>query len=202
MNPILVVYTTREGQTRRIAEHVAANLKRQGLSLNLLEGRYVPAGLSLGGYSAVILAASVHRGKHESEMVRFVRDRRTELQQLPTALLSASLSQAALRIPAHHQIDAVKRQLMSKACLLLFSRRHAGIRLSPYQLLGHSCIRNNRTCDAQRWRPLARACKARRQGRASLTRPDNAGVEVLHAASAPSIWSLPSLAASSGVLPF
>jgi menaquinone-dependent protoporphyrinogen oxidase len=70
MNPILVVYTTREGQTRRIAEHVAANLKRQGLSLNLLESRYVPAGLSLGGYSAVILAASVHRGKHESEMVR------------------------------------------------------------------------------------------------------------------------------------
>jgi hypothetical protein len=36
MNPILVVYTTRGGQTRRIAEHVAANLKRQGLSLNLL----------------------------------------------------------------------------------------------------------------------------------------------------------------------
>lgn len=94
MNPILVVYTTREGQTRRIAEHVAANLKQQGLSVNLLEGRYVPAGLSLGGYSAVILAASVHRGKHESEMVRFVRDRRTELQQLPTALLSVSLSQA------------------------------------------------------------------------------------------------------------
>jgi menaquinone-dependent protoporphyrinogen oxidase len=90
----VVVYTTREGQTRRIAEHVAANLKQQGLSVNLLEGRYVPAGLSLGGYSAVILAASVHRGKHESEMVRFVRDRRTELQQLPTALLSVSLSQA------------------------------------------------------------------------------------------------------------
>jgi menaquinone-dependent protoporphyrinogen oxidase len=94
MNPILVVYTTREGQTRRIAEHIAAKLKRQGLSVNLLEGGHAPAGLFLGGYSAVILAASVHQGKHESEMVRFVRDRRTELQQLPTALLSVSLSQA------------------------------------------------------------------------------------------------------------
>jgi len=64
MNPILVVYTTREGQTRRIAEHIAAKLKRQGLSVNLLEGGHVPAGLFLGGYSAVILAAYVHRGKH------------------------------------------------------------------------------------------------------------------------------------------
>ena len=49
---------------------------------------------------------------------------------------------------------------------------------------------------------LARGRKPRRQGRACLARPDDDGVEVLHAASAPSIWSLPSLAASSGVLPF
>ena len=49
---------------------------------------------------------------------------------------------------------------------------------------------------------FARIGKPRRQGRACLARPDDDGVEVLHAASAPSIWSLPSLAASSGVLPF
>jgi hypothetical protein len=44
--------------------------------------------------------------------------------------------------------------------------------------------------------------KPRRQGRTCLARPNDDGVEVLHAASAPSMWSLPSLAASSGVLPF
>ena len=49
---------------------------------------------------------------------------------------------------------------------------------------------------------FARVRKPRRQGRACLARPDDDGVEVLHAASAPSICSLPSRAASSGVLPF
>jgi hypothetical protein len=49
---------------------------------------------------------------------------------------------------------------------------------------------------------FARVGKSRRQGRACLARPDDDGVEVPHAASAPSMWSLPSLAASSGVLPF
>jgi len=44
---------------------------------------------------------------------------------------------------------------------------------------------------------------SRRQGRAFLVRPNDDGVEMLHAASLPpSMCSLPSLAASSGVLPF
>ena len=45
--------------------------------------------------------------------------------------------------------------------------------------------------------------KPRRQGRARLARPDNDCVEVLHRSGqrAPSMWILPSLAASSGVLP-
>lgn len=94
MNPILVVYATREGQTRRIAEHIVLRLKQQGFSVDLVNSRDVPAGLSLGGYSAAILAASVHRGRHESDMVRFVLDRRTELREMPTALFSVSLSQA------------------------------------------------------------------------------------------------------------
>jgi hypothetical protein len=48
----------------------------------------------------------------------------------------------------------------------------------------------------------ARVRKSRSQGRARLARPDDDGVEVLYAASSPSMWRLPSLAASSGVLPF
>jgi hypothetical protein len=48
---------------------------------------------------------------------------------------------------------------------------------------------------------LARAREPRRQGRACLARPDDDGVEVLHAASSPSMWRLPSLAAASGVFP-
>ena len=58
------------------------------------------------------------------------------------------------------------------------------------------------TRSSPRWRLSCPRRKPRRQGRACLARPDYDGVEVLHAARAPSIWSLPSSAASSGVLPF
>lgn len=94
MKPILVLYATREGQTRRIAEQVAANLTEKGLSVDLIDAHDIQARISLSAYSAAILAASVHVGKHESEMVRFVRRNRAQLQQLPTAFFSISLSQA------------------------------------------------------------------------------------------------------------
>ena len=49
---------------------------------------------------------------------------------------------------------------------------------------------------------FARAGKSCRQGRACLARPNDDGLEALHAASAPSMLSFASFAASSGVLPF
>jgi Ca2+-transporting ATPase len=43
---------------------------------------------------AVVLAASVHAGEHESEMVRFVKKHVVQLDHLPTAFLSVTLSEA------------------------------------------------------------------------------------------------------------
>jgi menaquinone-dependent protoporphyrinogen oxidase len=50
--------------------------------------------LDLGGYQAAIVLASVHLGKHEREMETFVKDHRAELERMPTAFLSVSLSEA------------------------------------------------------------------------------------------------------------
>jgi menaquinone-dependent protoporphyrinogen oxidase len=42
----------------------------------------------------VILAASVHAGQHETEMRKFVKGHVSELDSLPTAFLSVTLSEA------------------------------------------------------------------------------------------------------------
>jgi menaquinone-dependent protoporphyrinogen oxidase len=94
MKPILVLYATREGQTQRIAEHVTAKLREKGLSVELVDAHLIPLGLPLATYSSTILAASVHAGKHEPEMVGFVRRHQIELEQMPAMFLSVSLSQA------------------------------------------------------------------------------------------------------------
>jgi menaquinone-dependent protoporphyrinogen oxidase len=94
MKPVLVVYATREGQTERIATHVADSLRVRGFPVDVVEASEPWQGLAVDAHSAVILAASVHRGKHEPEMVEFVRMRRSDLATVPTAFLSVSLSEA------------------------------------------------------------------------------------------------------------
>ena len=94
MKPVGIFYATREGQTRRIADHVAGRLRDHGVAARVRNVQDLPGALTLGKYAAVVLAASVHAGEHESEMVRFVKKHRAELERLPTAFLSVTLSEA------------------------------------------------------------------------------------------------------------
>jgi menaquinone-dependent protoporphyrinogen oxidase len=94
MKTVGVLYATREGHTRRIAEHVAADLRVRGLHPEVENVLERGAAINLRGYSGVILAASVHAGEHESEMVKFVKAHRGELEAMPAAFLSITLSEA------------------------------------------------------------------------------------------------------------
>jgi len=94
MEPILVLYATHQGQTQRIAEHMADSVRAHGLLADVVNAAHIPEGLSLDVYSAAIVAASVHLGRHEKEIVRFVKDHVKDLERIPTAFLSVSLSEA------------------------------------------------------------------------------------------------------------
>ena len=99
MKPVAVLYATREGHTRRIAGRVAADLRARGFNIDFKNLRENEAEIHPIDYGAVVLAASVHAGKHEREMVRFVKKHRAELEQLPTAFLSVTLSEAGVEMP-------------------------------------------------------------------------------------------------------
>ena len=58
MKPILIIYATREGHTRHIAEHLGATLSARQRSFELIDAAHIPDGLSLTDYSAAILSAS------------------------------------------------------------------------------------------------------------------------------------------------
>lgn len=96
MKPILVLYATREGHTARIAEHVAATLRSREIDVDVFNVAQLPEGFSLGRYSAAVLAASVHGGGHEREMVAFAKKQREPLDHIPTAFLSVSLSETTV----------------------------------------------------------------------------------------------------------
>ena len=94
MKPVAAFYATREGQTRRITERIAAWLQAQGLAVDLRNIRLGADPGDLFRYSAVLLAASVHGGRHEPEIVRFVKLHREQLDSMPTWFFSVTLSQA------------------------------------------------------------------------------------------------------------
>ena len=121
MKPILVIYATREGHTRRIAEHIAASIRSRGYLADVIDAADVPAEFSMDAYEAAVLAASVHNGKHEKEMVSFVKRFREELECMRAVFLSVSLSEAGVEnssaSPEHRAQAAADVQHMMDAFL-------------------------------------------------------------------------------------
>jgi menaquinone-dependent protoporphyrinogen oxidase len=91
---IVVAYATREGQTRRIAEHVATALGSRGVKVDLHDMRTPALAIEWSQYDWACVAASVHAGHHEPEVIAFVKTHRQELQRLRAAFLSVTLSEA------------------------------------------------------------------------------------------------------------
>src|ERR1051325_9367544 len=94
MKPLAVFYATREGHTHRIAERIAGRLQAHGLTVDLRNLEFGADPGDLCRYGGVVLAASVHSGRHEREMIRFVRTHREQLDDLPPWFFSITLSQA------------------------------------------------------------------------------------------------------------
>jgi menaquinone-dependent protoporphyrinogen oxidase len=94
MKPILVLYATREGQTRKIADHVAESLRAKGLLAEVRNAAEIREPFNVESFGASVIAASVHGGHHEREITTFVQKHREALAQMPSAFLSVSLSEA------------------------------------------------------------------------------------------------------------
>jgi menaquinone-dependent protoporphyrinogen oxidase len=119
MRTIGIFYATREGQTRKIVRHVADHLMQKGLDVELWNVKNRAPAPQFFNYDAVILAASVHGGKHEREMVKFVKEHRDELRRKPTAFLSVSLSEAGVELP---ESTSTQRALSSAAVQEMLNR--------------------------------------------------------------------------------
>jgi menaquinone-dependent protoporphyrinogen oxidase len=90
MSRVLIAYGSSEGQTAKIAEQLAGFIRAQGhdaFPVNISREAPAPA-----GYDAVIVGASVHKGKHQRWIVDYVRRNRAALEHLPSAFISVSLA--------------------------------------------------------------------------------------------------------------
>jgi len=97
MTKVLIAYATREGQTRRIAEHLAGYLRARGAQVSVVELSSQEA--TVTDHDAVVLAASVHDRQHEPEAVAFARRHALALNARPCLVLSVSSAQMMAESP-------------------------------------------------------------------------------------------------------
>ena len=107
MNELPVFFATTDGQTRRIAEVLAAHARFLGVDSHAIDVTSAQAaGISWAGVGAVVLAASVHVGRHQPEAEAFVRRHLVELNARPSTFLSVSLSICS-KLP--DEVDSARR---------------------------------------------------------------------------------------------
>ena len=90
---IAVFYATREGHTRKIAEHVASDLRLHGLAVDLFNLKDASP-VDWTRYATACIAASVHAGHHEPEVIAFAKRHRDTLALIGTVFMSVTLSEA------------------------------------------------------------------------------------------------------------
>ena len=103
----LIVYATREGQTRRIAMRIADGLRAGNGDVDVYDARNIGA-IDWSKYQAAVVAASVHVGRHEREIVDFAKKHRADLDRLSATFISVTLSEAGAEDPT--RTEAERRQ--------------------------------------------------------------------------------------------
>ncbi|MGE3275219.1 MAG: flavodoxin domain-containing protein [Vicinamibacterales bacterium] len=96
MCEVPVFYATSEGQTRRIAERLADELRAHGLDAVALEiGTPEADQFDWSRVRGALLGASLHIGKHQRKATAFARRHRDALTAHPSAFFSVCLSAAS-----------------------------------------------------------------------------------------------------------
>ncbi|WP_254546959.1 flavodoxin domain-containing protein [Halomarina pelagica] len=94
MVSFLVLYGTGEGQTAKVAGRIVDVLAARGHDAAAVDAGERPPDLSVDDFDAVLVGASIHRGKHQSAVREFVTSNRDALAAKPTAFFQVSLSSA------------------------------------------------------------------------------------------------------------
>lgn len=94
MASILLAYATDEGQTGKVARHIAETLGGLGHDPETVEisGNGT---IALADHDAALVGASIHAGKHQPDVIDFVRAHETELTTRPAGFYQVCLSAAA-----------------------------------------------------------------------------------------------------------
>jgi menaquinone-dependent protoporphyrinogen oxidase len=101
-----VLFASTEGQTALIAIRLAQVLHEHGFVSQAIDvSTPEAAALDWSGVRGVLVGASLHMGRHQKSADRFVREHAKQLNAVPSAFFSVSLSAASKN---RHEVEAAE----------------------------------------------------------------------------------------------
>jgi menaquinone-dependent protoporphyrinogen oxidase len=114
MAHVLIVYGTTEGQTAKIAQHIADVGRRRGHRVDLAPaaelGEHPPL-----AHDAAIVGASLHEGHYQRSIDRFCRNHAAWLRGLPSAFFSVSLGAASRDPDEPRAVEALMKSFLERS---------------------------------------------------------------------------------------
>jgi menaquinone-dependent protoporphyrinogen oxidase len=92
MTEIAVLYGTTEGQTAKIARHIAHRLQQKGQRVEVQHIAELDPKFDLKKFSAVVVGASIHEGRHQSYVEDWITTHRESLGRMKSAFFSVCLA--------------------------------------------------------------------------------------------------------------
>ena len=111
MTHILVLYGTTHGHTAKIARAIAETLRSQGASADVVEA--TAKWPQPEHYAAVVVAASVHEGKYQRPVRRWVRANADALNARPTAFVSVCLGVLQQNPQVQQEVAAIMARFLT-----------------------------------------------------------------------------------------
>jgi len=109
---LMIGYTTKEGQTRKVARHIADLVADNGNAVELISLKDADD-IDLNRFDAVFLAAPIHAGGYPKALGTYVADNVPLRSHKQTAFISVSLAAAGHDSNEWRSLDQMARDLAS-----------------------------------------------------------------------------------------
>lgn len=86
----LILFSTRDGQTREIASYIASELKELGVESDVVN-LHRTKDIAWDNYERVVIGASIRYGHYHSSVAAFVKKHQQALNSIPSAFFSVNL---------------------------------------------------------------------------------------------------------------
>lgn len=114
MSRYLVAFVSREGQTEKIAHHVARRIEDDGSLVRLIDIRARESEVGIDDYDAVVIAGSLHLGRFDPELSAFIMRHGEALRRCPSAFLPVSLSAASHEESERVAVDEIAQRYVAE----------------------------------------------------------------------------------------